>query len=595
MPPFARMSYAKSKDFKKAMRFLFKGLKAYRVAVAISLFLAAAGTVISIMGPYILNYMMEEVLRIPMNFDQITKYGIMLAAMYAFAFGFNYLQNFIMAKVAAKISQRYRSDITKKINQLPLSYFDHNTYGDLLSRMTNDVDLIGQTLNNSLPNLITSATMIIGIPIMMFTISWELTLFSLIEIPLALGLISIIVKFSQKYFIKQQDFLGQINGHIEEIYSAHNVVKAFNGEEKAINEFDQINRKLKYTARRSQFLSALMMPSINFIGNLVYAGICIFGAWLAIKDNDLLFVTSIITFTTYIKLFNQPITQLGTIFSSLQSSAAASERVMEFLSEPNQPNDVDNKTISKIKGKVEFKNVSFGYDKDKTIIHNFSFTAMPGQKIAIVGPTGAGKTTLVNLLMRFYEIDSGEILVDGVNIHDMTRSYARNLFGMVLQDTWLFEGTIRDNLKFGNPNATDKEMIEACKMANVHHFITTLPGNYDMVLKEDSLVSQGQKQLLTIARAMIQNSPMLILDEATSSVDTRTEVLIQSAMDRLTKGRTSFVIAHRLSTIRNADQIIVMANGEVVEHGKHDELLAKGGFYASLYASQFDENQQAKE
>ena len=595
MPPFARMSYAKSKDFKKAMRFLFKGLKAYRVAVAISLFLAAAGTVISIMGPYVLNYMMEEVLRIPMNFDQITKYGIMLAAMYAFAFGFNYLQNFIMAKVAAKISQRYRSDITKKINQLPLSYFDHNTYGDLLSRMTNDVDLIGQTLNNSLPNLITSATMIIGIPIMMFTISWELTLFSLIEIPLALGLISIIVKFSQKYFIKQQDFLGQINGHIEEIYSAHNVVKAFNGEEKAINEFDQINRKLKYTARKSQFLSALMMPSINFIGNLVYAGICIFGAWLAIKDNDLLFVTSIITFTTYIKLFNQPISQLGTIFSSLQSSAAASERVMEFLSEPNQPNDVDNKTISKIKGKVEFKNVSFGYDKDKTIIHNFSFTALPGQKIAIVGPTGAGKTTLVNLLMRFYEIDSGEILVDGVNIHDMTRSYARNLFGMVLQDTWLFEGTIRDNLKFGNPNATDKEMIEACKMANVHHFITTLPGNYDMVLKEDSLVSQGQKQLLTIARAMIQNSPMLILDEATSSVDTRTEVLIQSAMDRLTKGRTSFVIAHRLSTVRNADQIIVMANGEVVEHGKHDELLAKGGFYASLYASQFDENQQAKE
>ena len=595
MPPFARISYEKSKDFKKAMRFLFKGLKAYRVAVAVSLFLAAAGTVISIMGPYILNYMMEEVLRIPMNFDQITKYGIMLAAMYAFAFGFNYLQNFIMAKVAAKISQRYRSDITKKINQLPLSYFDHNTYGDLLSRMTNDVDLIGQTLNNSLPNLITSATMIIGIPIMMFTISWELTLFSLIEIPLALGLISIIVKFSQKYFIKQQDFLGQINGHIEEIYSAHNVVKAFNGEEKAINEFDQINRKLKYTARKSQFLSALMMPSINFIGNLVYAGICIFGAWLAIKDNDLLFVTSIITFTTYIKLFNQPISQLGTIFSSLQSSAAASERVMEFLSEPNQPNDVDNKTISKIKGKVEFKNVSFGYDKDKTIIHNFSFTALPGQKIAIVGPTGAGKTTLVNLLMRFYEIDSGEILVDGVNIHDMTRSYARNLFGMVLQDTWLFEGTIRDNLKFGNPNATDKEMIEACKMANVHHFITTLPGNYDMVLKEDSLVSQGQKQLLTIARAMIQNSPMLILDEATSSVDTRTEVLIQSAMDRLTKGRTSFVIAHRLSTIRNADQIIVMANGEVVEHGKHDELLAKGGFYASLYASQFDENQQAKE
>lgn len=595
MPPFAKMSYAKSKDFKKAMLYLFKSLKPYRIAVIFSLFLAAIGTVLSIMGPYVLNLMMKEVLRIPMNFDAITRFGLILVVMYAFSFGFTYIQNFIMAKVAAKISQNYRTQITEKINKLPLSYFDHNTYGDLLSRMTNDVDLIGQTLNNSLPNLISSLTMIIGIPVMMFTISWELTLFSLIEIPLALGFITLIVRFSQKYFVRQQQYLGDINGHIEEIYSAHNVVKAFNGEAKAINEFDQINTKLKNSARKSQFLSALMMPSINFIGNLIYAGICVFGAWLAIQNNNLLFVTSIITFITYVKLFNQPIAQLGTVFSTLQSSAAASERVMEFLTEPNEPADTGNQTIPVVKGKVEFKNVSFGYEKDKTIIHNFSFTALPGQKIAIVGPTGAGKTTLVNLLMRFYEVDSGEILVDGVNIHDMTRAYARNLFGMVLQDTWLFEGTIRDNLKFGNPTATDEEMIKACKMANVHHFITTLPGNYDMILKEDSMVSQGQKQLLTIARAMIQNSPMLILDEATSSVDTRTEVLIQTAMDRLTKGRTSFVIAHRLSTIRDADQIIVMANGEVVEHGKHDELLAKGGFYASLYSSQFDENKQAKE
>lgn len=595
MPPFAKMSYSKSKDFKKAMLFLFKSLKAYRVLVILSLFLSAVGTILSIMGPYVLNLMMEEIVVPPFDFDAITRFGLILVVMYAFAFGFTYIQNFIMAKVAAKISEKYRRQITEKINKLPLSYFDHNTYGDLLSRMTNDVDLIGQTLNNSLPNLISSFTMIIGIPLMMFTISWELTLFSLIEIPLALGLIVLIVKFSQKYFIKQQDYLGDINGHIEEIYSAHNVVKAFNGEEKALKEFDQINIKLKNSARKSQFFSALMMPSINFIGNIIYAGICVFGAWLAIKNNDILFVTSIITFITYIKLFNQPMAQLGTIFSTLQSSAAASERVMEFLAEPDEPVDTNNKTIKNIKGKVEFKNVSFGYEKDKTIIHNFSFTALPGQKIAIVGPTGAGKTTLVNLLMRFYEVDSGEILVDNVNIHDMTRSYARNLFGMVLQDTWLFEGTIRDNLKFGNPSATDEEMIEACKMANVHHFITTLPGNYDMILKEDSMVSQGQKQLLTIARAMIQNSPMLILDEATSSVDTRTEVLIQTAMDRLTKGRTSFVIAHRLSTIRNADQIIVMANGEVVEHGKHDELLAKGGFYASLYLSQFDENKEAKE
>lgn len=595
MPPFAKMSYAKSKDFKKAMLYLFKSLKPYRIAVIFSLFLAAIGTVLSIMGPYVLNLMMEEIVILPFDFDAITRFGLILVVMYAFSFGFTYIQNFIMAKVAAKISQNYRTQITEKINKLPLSYFDHNTYGDLLSRMTNDVDLIGQTLNNSLPNLISSLTMIIGIPVMMFTISWELTLFSLIEIPLALGFITFIVRFSQKYFVRQQQYLGDINGHIEEIYSAHNVVKAFNGEAKAINEFDQINTKLKNSARKSQFLSALMMPSINFIGNLIYAGICVFGAWLAIQNNNLLFVTSIITFITYVKLFNQPIAQLGTVFSTLQSSAAASERVMEFLTEPNEPADTGNQTIPVVKGKVEFKNVSFGYEKDKTIIHNFSFTALPGQKIAIVGPTGAGKTTLVNLLMRFYEVDSGEILVDGVNIHDMTRAYARNLFGMVLQDTWLFEGTIRDNLKFGNPTATDEEMIKACKMANVHHFITTLPGNYDMILKEDSMVSQGQKQLLTIARAMIQNSPMLILDEATSSVDTRTEVLIQTAMDRLTKGRTSFVIAHRLSTIRDADQIIVMANGEVVEHGKHDELLAKGGFYASLYSSQFDENKQAKE
>lgn len=595
MPPFAKMSYAKSKDFKKAMLYLFKSLKPYRIAVIFSLFLAAIGTVLSIMGPYVLNLMMEEIVILPFDFDAITRFGLILVVMYAFSFGFTYIQNFIMAKVAAKISQNYRTQITEKINKLPLSYFDHNTYGDLLSRMTNDVDLIGQTLNNSLPNLISSLTMIIGIPVMMFTISWELTLFSLIEIPLALGFITFIVRFSQKYFVRQQQYLGDINGHIEEIYSAHNVVKAFNGEAKAINEFDQINTKLKNSARKSQFLSALMMPSINFIGNLIYAGICVFGAWLAIQNNNLLFVTSIITFITYVKLFNQPIAQLGTVFSTLQSSAAASERVMEFLTEPNEPADTGNQTIPVVKGKVEFKNVSFGYEKDKTIIHNFSFTALPGQKIAIVGPTGAGKTTLVNLLMRFYEVDSGEILVDGVNIHDMTRAYARNLFGMVLQDTWLFEGTIRDNLKFGNPTATDEEMIKACKMANVHHFITTLPGNYDMILKEDSMVSQGQKQLLTIARAMIQNSPMLILDEATSSVDTRTEVLIQTAMDRLTKGRTSFVIAHRLSTIRDADQILVMANGEVVEHGKHDELLAKGGFYASLYSSQFDENKQAKE
>ena len=596
MPPFGKnMSVDKSKDFKKSMKYLFKSLKSFRLLVVISLLMAIAGTVLSILGPYILNNMMKEIIEPPFNFDTITRYGLTLVIMYVFAFGFSYIQNFIMSKVAAKVSEKFREQITEKINKLPLSYFDHNSYGDLLSRMTNDVDLIGQTLNNSLSSFITSTTMIIGIPVMMFTISWELTLFSLIEIPLALGLISIIVKFSQKYFVRQQKYLGEIDGHIEEIYSAHNVVKAFNGEQKAISEFDDINFNLKISAKKSQFLSALMMPTINFIGNLIYVGICVIGAFIAISNNNLLFITSIITFITYIRLFNQPISQLGTIFSTLQSSAAASERVMEFLQERNEPDDTNDKKIKNVKGNVEFKNVYFGYEKDKTIINNFSFIAKPGQKIAIVGPTGAGKTTLVNLLMRFYEVNSGEILVDGVNTKDMKKQYVRSLFGMVLQDTWLFEGTIRDNLKYGNPNATDQQMIEACKMANVHHFITTLPGNYDMIIKEDSMVSQGQKQLLTIARAMIQNSPMLILDEATSSVDTRTEVLIQTAMDRLTKGRTSFVIAHRLSTIRNADQIIVMANGEIVEHGTHKQLMNKNGFYASLYTSQFEENKDKKE
>lgn len=597
MPPFAKVSsnLNRSKNFKKSIKFLLSSLKHYRFAVILSLILAALGTVLSIMGPYVLNKMMQEIVVPPFNFNAITRFGIMLVIMYALAFGFSYIQNFVMAKVSAKVSQNFRRKIIEKINKLPLSYYDKNSYGDVLSRMTNDVDLLGQTLNNSLSGLITSLTMIIGIPVMMFTLSWELTLFTLIEIPLALGLIMLIVKFSQKYFVRQQKFLGDINGHIEEIYSAHNVVKAFNGETKALSEFDEINNKLRVSARKSQFLSALMMPSINFIGNVIYAGVCVLGAWIAISSNNLLFVTSIVTFTTYIRIFNQPIAQLGSIFSTLQSAAAASERVMEFLAEENEAPDAQAKTIKKVKGKVEFNNVSFGYEEGKTIIHNFSFTAEPGQKIAIVGPTGAGKTTLVNLLMRFYETGEGEITVDGVSIKEMSRSYARSLFGMVLQDTWLFEGTLRENLKFGNTSATDEEMIKACKMANVHHFITTLPGNYDMILKEDSMVSQGQKQLLTIARAMIQNSPMLILDEATSSVDTRTEVLIQEAMDRLTKGRTSFVIAHRLSTIRNADQIIVMNNGQVVEHGSHDQLMEQGGFYFTLYSSQFDENKEMKE
>ena len=594
MPPFA-MSAGKSKDFKKSIKYLFRAFKPYRWAVILAMALAMIGTVLSVVGPLLLNRMMEILLvDSGVDFSLLTRLGIILVVMYAVSFLFSYFENYIMGIVASRIAENFRRQIIEKINRLPLAYFDRNMYGDILSRMTNDINLIGQTLSDTLSNLVTSMTMLIGIPVMMFTISWELTLFSMIEIPLALLVIFLLVKFSQKYFVKQQKYLGDINSHIEEIYSAHNVVKVFNGEAKAASEFDVINKDLRTSAKRSRYLSSLMMPSIDVVGNLIYAGVCVFGAYLAISNNNLLFVASIITFLTYIKLFHQPMAQLGSVFSSLQSSAAASERVMEFLSEPDEPADLKDKKIRKVKGRVEFDHVSFGYTPERTIINDFSFVAKPGQNIAIVGPTGAGKTTLVNLLMRFYEIGSGDIKIDGVSIKDMKRSYVRSLFGMVLQDTWLFEGTVRENLKFGNPLATDEQMIEDCKMANVHHFITTLPGNYDMVLKEDSMVSQGQKQLLTIARAMIQNSPMLILDEATSSVDTRTEVLIQNAMEKLTEGRTSFVIAHRLSTIRNADQIIVMNNGDIVEVGNHDELMKKQGFYFNLYSSQFDEQETEK-
>lgn len=594
MPPFA-MSTGKSKDFKKSIKYLFRAFKPYRWAVILAMALAMIGTVLSVVGPLLLNRMMEILLvDSGVDFSLLTRLGIILVVMYAVSFLFSYFENYIMGIVASRIAENFRRQIIEKINHLPLAYFDRNMYGDILSRMTNDVNLIGQTLSDTLSNLVTSMTMLIGIPVMMFTISWELTLFSMIEIPLALLVIFLLVKFSQKYFVKQQKYLGDINSHIEEIYSAHNVVKVFNGEAKAASEFDVINKDLRTSAKRSRYLSSLMMPSIDVVGNLIYAGVCVFGAYLAISNNNLLFVASIITFLTYIKLFHQPMAQLGSVFSSLQSSAAASERVMEFLSEPDEPADMKDKKIRKAKGRVEFDHVSFGYTPERTIINDFSFVAEPGQNIAIVGPTGAGKTTLVNLLMRFYEIGSGDIRIDGVSIKDMKRSYVRSLFGMVLQDTWLFEGTVRENLKFGNPLATDEQMVEDCKMANVHHFITTLPGNYDMVLKEDSMVSQGQKQLLTIARAMIQNSPMLILDEATSSVDTRTEVLIQNAMEKLTEGRTSFVIAHRLSTIRNADQIIVMNNGDIVEVGNHDELMKKQGFYFNLYSSQFDEQETEK-
>ncbi len=582
-----------AKNFKGTLKLLFKQLTQHKTSLIFAFIFAIASSVLVIVGPRLLNEMMELIIPTPesMGYElyEVTKYGLIILGMYLLAWLLNYFQGFLMNKVSVKISKKLRGDISQKINRLPLSYFDKNSYGDVLSRVTNDVDMVGNTLSRTLSMFVTSSVMLIGMPIVMFTINWQLTLIALLQLPIALIIVFFVVKYNQKYFVWQQKELGNVNGYIEENFSSHNVVKAFNGEEKAEREFEKINKRLRNTSRKAQFFSGLMHPIVNFTSNLVYVLICIVGATLAIKANDPTFLATIITFMTYSKLFNQPISQIGSIFGNLQSTVASAERVFEFLNEEEQLDESNkNVIIEDVKGKVEFKNVNFGYRPDKQIIHNFNFTAMPGEKIAIVGQTGAGKTTIVNLLMRFYEIDNGDILIDGISIKEMNRTYVRSLFGMVLQDTWLFEGTIKENLRFGKPNATDEELVSACKLANVDHFIHTEPKGYDMVLGEDSNISAGQKQLLTIARAMVQNAPMLILDEATSSVDTRTEILIQSAMDRLTEGRTSFVIAHRLSTIKNADKIIVMKDGNIVEIGNHDTLLAQNGIYTELYNSQFE-------
>lgn len=542
-----------------------------------------------ILGTKFLKDFMTALLQGHCDNSTIMKYGFLILSLYLLSAITGYLENYTMSKIAVKVSQELRSEIAQKINKLPLGYIDRNSYGDLLSRVTNDVDTLGNTLERTLSNIVSSTVTILGIPIVMFVISWQLTLVALLQIPLAILVAFIIVKFNQKYFVRQQSDLGLINGYIEENFSAHNVVKAFNGEEKSQQEFDKINDSLRVSSRKAQFYSSLMYPIINLVSNIIYVLICLLGAYIAIKNNDPVFLSTITVFMIYSKQFNQPVATLGSISSTLQSTFAAADRVFDFLYEKEELDESDKTLrIENVKGKVEFKNVNFGYTPDKEIIHNFNFVAKPGQKIAIVGQTGAGKTTMVNLLMRFYEVSSGEILIDDVPIQDMNRSYVRSLFGMVLQETWLFEGTIKDNLKFGRPDATDEEIVEACKLANVDHFIRTQPNGYDMVLNEDTSISAGQKQLLTIARAMIQNAPMLILDEATSSVDTRTEILIQTAMDRLTKQKTSFVIAHRLSTIKNADQIIVMKDGNIVEVGKHKELLEQNGVYADLYRSQFE-------
>ena len=596
----AAMSDSKPKEFKKSIAKLGKYLKAYWIGIIVALVFAVLGTVLSIFAPKILQLIGNEIVEalgadVPIDMARVGAIAVWLIVLYVASALFNFIQSIVMSVISVNISRRMRNDLSDKINKLPLSYFDRQSFGDILSRVTNDVDLIGQTLNQSLSQLVSSFTLIVGIIIMMFTISWQLTLVELVSVPVSFLLVMIIVKISQKHFRRQQNALGDINGIVEEIYSSHNVVKVFNGQEKAEREFEEINKVMASSALKGQFLSGMMMPVMNTVANISYVLVCLVGGMMAIKNNDVLFITSIVAFISYVRSFNQPIEQLATVTNTLQSTAAASERVFDFLEQPEQAPDTGNKSIPEFKGNVEFRHVNFGYTPEKQIIFDFNCKVEAGQKIAIVGPTGAGKTTLVNLLMRFYETDSGEILIDGVSTKDMTREYVRGLFGMVLQDSWLFEGTIRENICYGNEDTSEETMIEACKAGNGHHFIMSLPGGYNMVLNEEANISQGQRQLLTIARAMVDNAPMLILDEATSSVDTRTEQNIQEAMDRLMKGRTSFVIAHRLSTIKNADLILVMKNGNIIEQGNHEQLMAQGGFYSELYNSQFSKHGAAEE
>lgn len=523
------------------------------------------------------------------HFDAIWRVVILLVGLYVLSAIFRYIQTWLMTQVTQTVTFRMRRQLSEKINRLPLSYFDKQTYGEVLSRVTNDVDTISQTLNQSLSQIVSSTVMVLGILVMMFSISWQMSLVALLVLPLAGGVVTLIAKSSQKQFLRQQTQLGELNGHIEEMYGGHQVMRVFNGQKKSLAKFSRINNQLQESAWKAQFLSGLIYPIMNFIGNIGYVVMAILGGWLAI--NGRLKIGDIQAFIQYINQFNQPLVQVANIANVLQSTAAAAERVFEFLDEPEeQAEDKDLVKLANVKGEVEFDNVVFGYKPDQTIIKGLSAHIRPGQRVAIVGPTGAGKTTLVNLLMRFYEINSGAIKIDGVDIRQMKRSDVRQMFGMVLQDTWLFNGTIRQNLLYGNPTASEEEMITTAKEAHVDHFVRSLPGGYDMVLGEEATnISQGEKQLLTIARAMLARTPMLILDEATSSVDTRTEVLIQKAMDKLMQGKTSFVIAHRLSTIRDADLILVVRDGNIVEQGNHDELLQQNGFYAELYNSQFAE------
>jgi ATP-binding cassette subfamily B protein len=596
--PMAMMKGEKPRDFKGTMKKLIQYLGSYRVGILVVMIFAILSTVFSIAGPMLLGNATTKLFAGVMgmiagsgsiDFGYIAQMILWTLGLYIASSVFAYIQGWVMSGISMNITYRFRKDISEKINRMPLAYFDGTNHGEVLSRVTNDVDTVSQTLNQSLSQIVTSVTTVIGVLVMMFTISWQMTLVALVIVPISMGIIALVVNQSQKYFKQQQDYLGHLNGHIEEMYGGHVVMKAFNGEQKSVEQFDQINITLFSSAWRSQFLSGLMFPVMNFVGNLGYVAICILGGYLVIRGA--ITVGDIQAFIQYVRSFTQPLTQIANISNIFQQTAAAAERVFQFLAEPEEIPDTLTPIIpGKVEGRVDFQHVHFGYSPDKIIIHDFSFYAEPGQKIAIVGPTGAGKTTMVKLLMRFYDVNGGgAILVDGHNIKDFRRADLRQMFGMVLQDTWLYNGPILENVRYGRAKATDAEVIAAAKTAHADHFIRTLPEGYKTVINEESSnISQGQMQLLTIARAILADPRILILDEATSSVDTHTEVLIQKAMDILMQGRTSFIIAHRLSTIRDADWILVMNDGDIVEQGKHAKLLAKNGFYASLYNSQFE-------